>query len=257
MFRARGHRIVAIAVAGTLLLSACGGDDSSSSDTTESGGGGTGGEGDGGAFAVNTDDCPDDSATEPIEGTVKIGTTLPLSGGAAAAAFAPVKEGLENYFEYANENELLPGYTIELTVKDDQFDSNLTTPAVEQLIDETDVDLFTGMIGTANNQAVRDLLNEECYPQLFANTGAPIWGDVENYPWTTGGLPPYNTETAIYVEDIAREFPDGSTAAVFHVNSEFGDAYQAAFAELAPTPASRSSTSRRSRTPTRTLRRRR
>ena len=117
MFRARGHRIVAIAVAGTLLLSACGGDDSSSSDTTESGGGGTGGEGDGGAFAVNTDDCPDDSATEPIEGTVKIGTTLPLSGGAAAAAFAPVKEGLENYFEYANENELLPGYTIELTVE--------------------------------------------------------------------------------------------------------------------------------------------
>ena len=89
------------------------------------------------------------------------------------------------------------------------------------------------MIGTANNQAVRDLLNEECYPQLFANTGAPIWGDVENYPWTTGGLPPYNTETAIYVEDIAREFPDGATAAVFHVNSEFGDAYQAAFSELA------------------------
>ena len=90
------------------------------------------------------------------------------------------------------------------------------------------------MIGTANNQAVRDLLNEECYPQLFANTGAPIWGDVENYPWTTGGLPPYNTETAIYVEDIAREFPDGATAAMFHVNSEFGDAYQAAFEELAP-----------------------
>ena len=106
MFRARGHRIVAIAVAGTLLLSACGGDDSSSSDTTESGGGGTGGEGDGGAFAVDTGDCPDDSVTEPIEGTVKIGTTMPLSGGAAAAAFAPVAEGLENYIEYANENEL-------------------------------------------------------------------------------------------------------------------------------------------------------
>jgi ABC-type branched-subunit amino acid transport system substrate-binding protein len=94
------------------------------------------------------------------------------------------------------------------------------------------VNLFTGMIGTPNNQAVRDLLNEECYPQLFTNTGAPIWGDVENYPWTIGGLPPYNTETAIYVEDIAREFPDGATAAVFHVNSEFGDAYQAAFDEL-------------------------
>jgi hypothetical protein len=96
MFRARGHRVVAVAVAGALLLAACGSDDSSSSDTTESGGGG----GDG-TFAVDTSDCPPE-ATEPIEGTVKIGTTLPLSGGSAAAAFAPVAAGMENYYEYAN-----------------------------------------------------------------------------------------------------------------------------------------------------------
>jgi branched-chain amino acid transport system substrate-binding protein len=232
MFRARGRRIVAVAVLGTLLLSACSSDDSTSSDTTAADDGGSTDGGDG-AWAVDTGDCPDD-VNDPIEGTVKIGTTLPLSGGAAAAAFAPVAVGMQNYFDYANENELLPGYEIELTIEDDQFNSTLTTPAVEKLIDETDVDLFTGMIGTANNQAVRDLLNEECYPQLFANTGAPLFGDVENFPWTTGGLPPYNTETAIYVDDIAKEFPDGATAGVFHVNSEFGDAYQAAFEELAP-----------------------
>lgn len=235
MRRGRRAPFIAIAIAGMLVLPACGDDDDDASDTTEAdgGGGGDGGGGEGGAFAVDTGDCPDD-VTEPIEGTVKIGTTLPLSGGAAAAAFAPVAEGLQNYIDYANENELVPGYTLELTIEDDQFNSNLTTPAVEKLIDETQVNLFSAMIGTANNQAVRDLLNEECYPQLFANTGAPIWGDVENYPWTTGGLPPYNTETAIYVADIQREFPDGATAAVFHVNSEFGDAYNEAFAELAP-----------------------
>jgi len=232
MYRSRGRLVTGAAVAVALILSACSSDDSTSSDTTSAADGGSGDGGDG-VFAVDTSDCPDD-ATEPIDGTVKIGTTLPLSGGAAALAFAPVAEGLERYFEYANENELLPGYTIELTIEDDQFNSNLTTPAVEKLIDETDVDLFTGMIGTANNQAVRDLLNEECYPQLFANSGAPTFGDVESFPWTTGGLPPYNTETAIYVADIEREFPDGATAAVFHVNSEFGDSYQAAFEELAP-----------------------
>jgi ABC-type branched-subunit amino acid transport system substrate-binding protein len=226
--------LVAVAVAGALLVQACGGDDSSSTTTTAGDGETTttaAGGGEGTAFAVDTGDCPDD-ATAPIEGTIKIGTTLPLSGGAAAAAFAPVAEGLKKYIEYANTNELVPGYELELTIEDDQYNANLTTPAVEKLIDETQVNLFTGMIGTPNNQAVRDLLNEECYPQLFTNTGAPIWGDVENYPWTIGGLPPYNTETAIYVEDIAREFPDGATAAVFHVNSEFGDAYQAAFDEL-------------------------
>ncbi len=230
MIRARGRRIAAVAVVGMVLMGACSSDSSSGTGDT-AGDGGTSTDA-GGPFAVDTGDCPDD-ATAPIEGTVKIGTTLPLSGGAAAAAFAPVAEGLKNYFDYANANDLLPGYTIELTIEDDQFNSNLTTPAVEKLIDETQVDLFTGMIGTANNQAVRDLLNEECYPQLFVNSGAPIWGDVEGYPWTTGGLAPYNTETAIYVQDIQQEFPDGATAAVFHVNSDFGNYYQDAFAALA------------------------
>jgi ABC-type branched-subunit amino acid transport system substrate-binding protein len=234
MIRARGHRLVAVAVASALVLAACGSDDDepTGSDTTTAEDGGSTDGGDG-TFAVDTADCPED-ATEPIEGTIKIGTTLPLSGGAAAAAFAPVKDGLENYIDYANENELVPGYTLEIHVEDDQYNPNLTTPAVEKLIDSTGVHLFSGMIGTPNNQAVRDLLNEECYPQLFANTGSPIWGDVEGYPWTIGGLPPYNTETAIYVENIKQDFPDGATAAVFHVNSEFGDAYQEAFAELAP-----------------------
>ena len=241
MLRARRSPVLGIALSGLLVLAACGDDDDTAepADTTAAAEDGatttTGGEEPSeGAFAVDTSNCPDESADEPIEGTVRIGTTMPLSGGAAAAAFAPVAEGLTDYIQYANDNELLPGYTIELTVEDDQFNSNLTTPAVEGLIDNTGVNLFTGMIGTANNQAVRDLLNEECYPQLFANSGSPIWGDVENYPWTTGALIPYNTETAVYVEDIATQFPDGATAAVFHVNSEFGDAYQQAFSELAP-----------------------
>ena len=231
MIRSRRKRLAAITMAGILLMAACGSDDDDSNDAAADDGGDGGGP-DGGAYAVDTSDCPDD-ATEPIEGTIKIGTTLPLSGGAAAAAFAPVADGLQNYVDYANANDLVPGYEIELTIEDDQYNPNLTTPAVEKLIDETGVNLFSAMIGTPNNQAVRDLLNEECYPQLFANSGAPTFGDVETYPWTMGGLPPYNTETAIYVENIAAEFPDGATAAVFHVNSEFGDAYQEAFTGLA------------------------
>ena len=240
MTRTRRSRLVALLLAFTMVVAACGGDDGDEEadggdDTTETTAGEDGGDdgGDAEGFTVDTEDCPDE-ATEPIEGTIKIGSTMPLSGGAAAAAFAPVAAGLTAFVEYANEEELVPGYTLELAIEDDQFDSTKTTPAVEKLIDEEEVDVFVGMIGTANNQAVRDLLNEECYPQLLANTGAPIWGDVENYPWTTGGLAPYNTETAVYVENIAEEFPDGATAALFHVNSEFGQAYADTFEKLAP-----------------------
>jgi ABC-type branched-subunit amino acid transport system substrate-binding protein len=250
MIRTRRARLAAAAACLALLAAACGDDDDAGGDDTtdttaapDDGGDDTtdttaapddGGEDDGGdegAFAVDTADCPAE-ATEPIEGTISIGTTLPLSGGAAAAAFAPVAAGIQGYIDFANAEGLVPGYTLEIAIEDDQFNPSLTTPAVERLIDEVGVNLFTAQIGTANNLAVRDLLNEECYPQLFTNTGAPVWGDVENYPWTIGALAPYNTETAIYVEDMTREFPDGATAAVFHVNSEFGLSYANAFEEL-------------------------
>lgn len=241
MTNPRRSRLIALLLAFALIMAACGGDDS---DSEDAGGGedttdttGADGEDGGGeeaeGWTVDTSDCPDD-ATEPIEGTIKIGSTMPLSGGVAAAAFAPVAAGLQAFVDYANAEELLPGYTLELAIEDDQFDPNKTTPAVEKLLDEEEVNLFVSMIGTANNQAVRDILNEECYPQLMANTGAPIWGDVANYPWTTGGLAPYNTETAIYVRNIEQDFPDGATAAVFYVNSEFGESYHEAFGELAP-----------------------
>lgn len=239
MLRSRSRSLLAVAASGLLLLTACGDDDGDGGDaqpdegtetTAGEGGGGGGGEF---AYSVDTSDCPDD-AIEPIEGTIRIGSTMPLSGGVAAAAFAPVAEGFQNYIEYANQNDLLPGYELELIIEDDQYNPNLTTPAVEKLLDEDEVHLFAGIIGTPNNLAVRDLLNEECYPQLLANTGSPLWGDVENYPWTTGALPPYNTETAVYVENIAMDFPDGASAAIFYVNSEFGEAYLDAFEELAP-----------------------
>ena len=50
----------------------------------------------------------------PIEGPISIGSAMPLSGGAAAALRAG-RRGLEAYIDYANENDLLPGYEIEVT----------------------------------------------------------------------------------------------------------------------------------------------
>ena len=184
-------------------------------------------------WTVATDDCVDpDAANEPIEGTVSIAASMPLSGGPAAAAFAPVEAGLQAYIDYANENELLPGYTLELSIGDDQYDPALTPGVVDGALD-AGAHIFSGIIGTPQNAAVRDTLNEECVPQLEALSGSPAWGDVANYPWTTGALLPYNVETQIYVADMVREFPDGATAALFYTNNDFGQVYSDAFEEAA------------------------
>ncbi len=257
------RRLLAVASAGALLLAACGSDDDSASDTTEAAAETTAAateeteaeaadttaaatedteaeaadttvaEAGGDAWAVNTDDCVDpDAANEPIEGTINIGSVMPLSNSPAAIAFAPVKDGLEAYIQYANEQSMLEGIELAVTIEDDQYNKDLTPGAVEKLLDGGS-HVLTGIIGTPNNQAVRDILNEECVPQLLNLTGSPAWGEVADYPWTTGLLIPYDIETKAYAQNIAKDFPDGATLAVFSVNTEFGQVYVDAIEEVA------------------------
>ncbi len=173
-------------------------------------------------WTVDTEDCSDpDQANAPIEGTISIGSAMPLSGGAAAAFFEPAARGLQAYIQYANENDLVPGYELEVTVGDDQYDPALTPGVVNGLIDDG-VHLFAGIIGTQNNLAVRDTLNEECIPQLNVLAGDPRFGEVEDYPWTTGVLTSYEYEFGGYAQNIVENFPD-ATVGVFYVNNEFGN----------------------------------
>lgn len=237
-------RVFALAMAGALTIAACGGDDGSTtseapsteaptSEAPTSDAPSTDAPA-ADAWAVDTADCVDpEGADAPIEGTIKIGSAMPLSGGVAATAFAPVKDGFEAYIAWANEQKLLGDVTIEVQIEDDQYNKDLTPAAVEKLLD-SDANVFSGIIGTPNNAAVRDLLNEECYPQLLALTGSPSWGNAEEYPWTTGLLIPYTVEAKAYAALIAERFPDGAEVAVFVVNNEFGQVYAEAFKEIAP-----------------------
>lgn len=255
MIKRSPTRWVAVCAAIALVMaSACGGDDdddaatassavepnSSTSDAAEAstetttasteGAGAPAADG----WTATVDDCVDPAAaTAPIEGTVTIGMTAPLSGGPAASAFSPVATAFQTYVDYANENELLPGYTLEVKVADDQFDPALTPNAVNGLLDEG-VHVMSSMIGTANNLAARDLLNEECVPQLLSFTGSTAVGDVANYPWTgSGAFMPFDDESRAYAAEIARQHGEGATVALFTVSNETGQVYKDAFGEIA------------------------
>ncbi|HEY4331984.1 MAG TPA: ABC transporter substrate-binding protein [Ilumatobacteraceae bacterium] len=180
------------------------------------------------AWKAPVDKCSDpDAVTKPITGEIKVGSVLPISG-TPAVAFAPVKEGLELYYNYANANNLLPGVKITSEIKDDQYDPTQTPTAVDAEIDDK-VDMFSGIIGTPNNIAVRDELNTDCYPQLNALSGDPAFADAKDYPWTTGALVPYDIEAKIYVAKLKDLIGDGGTIGLFSVNSDFGKVYTDAF----------------------------
>ncbi|MEP2372770.1 MAG: ABC transporter substrate-binding protein [Ilumatobacter sp.] len=186
----------------------------------------------GAAFAVDTSLCEDpDAATAVIEDTIKIGTSIPLSGG-PAVLFAPFGDGQQAYVDYYNaEFGGVNGQQLELVVKDDQYTADLTVANVDELVFDDEVDLISGVIGSPNNLAVQEDLNAQCIPQLNAATGAPNWGDVGELPWTTGLLVPYAVESQLWAEKAAAD--GATTAGIFYVNNEFGQAYLEAFTEAA------------------------
>lgn len=184
-------------------------------------------------WAVDTSDCPDPDATNaPIEGQVIIGSAMPLSGGAAAAAFEPAARGFKAYVNYANANGLLPGVEIVADIQDDQYNPANTPGAVNSTLDGG-ASVIAGLIGTGGALSVRDTLNEECIPMLNLLTGDPAWGEeIGDYPWTTGLLTSYQWEFTGYAESIAEQFPDESVG-IYYNNSEFGNVSADAFREAA------------------------
>ena len=78
---------------------------------------------------------------------------------------------------------MLPGITMTVDMKDDQYLPANTPGAVDELLDEG-AHLISGLIGTGGAEAVRDTLNEECVPMLNLLTGDPA--GAPRWPTTRG-----------------------------------------------------------------------
>ena len=61
-------------------------------------------------------------------------------------------------------------------------------------------------------------------PQLFVATGAAMFSDPKNFPWTMGWQPNYQTEAAIFAKHILTTKPDAKIA-VLYQNDGFGKDY--------------------------------
>lgn len=236
--RTRWARLVALLASLALLAAACGGgrDD----DEGAGGGGNGGGEGNGESNGeevalIDTSNCPDGFETVGIEGdTIKLGTSLPQSG--LTAAFAQILRGERAYFEYVNQE--LGGvevagqkYKIQLVDKNDEYDPARTAQNVTELVETDNVFALFNVVGTSGNLAIRDYLNEQCVPDLFAATGAPQWGN-RDFPWLVGAmLVPYSLEAKAFVDYLQENKPD-ATVAILRASDDFGRAYSDTFKSL-------------------------
>lgn len=224
-----GRRLVALVGALALVAAACSGGsrDSSSSSTTQGGGG------DSGAL-VDASGCPG-SPTAGVSGsTITFGTSLPQSG--LYSAFTEILKGEQAYFDYLNEEEggvEVDGkqYRIELIAKDDAYDAQRTVENATALVNDDGVFGLFNVVGTKNNLAIRDFVNQQCVPNLFAATGSPAWGNTE-FPWLIGSeLVPYPLEAKAFFDYLQQNDPEAKVA-ILRASDDFGKAYSETFRSL-------------------------
>jgi branched-chain amino acid transport system substrate-binding protein len=95
---------------------------------------------------------------------------------------------------------------------------------VRRLVEQDEVLLVFQPLGTAANTAIHKYMNAKKVPQLFVATGATKWNDPQNFPWTMGWQPNYQTETQIYAKHILQTKPNAKIA-VLYQNDDYGKDY--------------------------------
>ncbi|WP_407146760.1 ABC transporter substrate-binding protein [Bradyrhizobium sp. ORS 86] len=153
---------------------------------------------------------------------IKIGNTSPYSG--PASAFSMVAKTEEAYFRKINAEGGINGRRIVFLSYDDAYSPPKTVEQTRRLVESDEVLLVFNALGTAANSAVQKYLNARKVPQLFVSSGAAKWNDPQNFPWTMGFTPSYETEGYIYARYVLRERPTARIA-IFFQNDDFGKDY--------------------------------
>ena len=152
--------------------------------------------------------------------SVLLGGTVPLTG--EAAAFGTVGPGAKAYFDYVNAKGGVNGRKIEYRYYDDAYSPAQTVQLTRRLVEQDNVFAIFNSVGTANNLAIREYLNAQQVPQLFAADGSQSIGrEFARFPWTMGFLQSYRGEGDVYGRTIVKSKPKARIA-VLYENTELG-----------------------------------
>jgi branched-chain amino acid transport system substrate-binding protein len=161
--------------------------------------------------------------------SIVIGGTFPLTG--PVAAYAPIPLGMKAYFSYVNARRGpdgkrgVMGRQIVWKFYDDQYNPASTVQLTRRLVEQDKVFATVGQLGTPQNLAVRQYLNQRKVPQTLVSTGASYWGtQYKEFPWTIGWQPDYIAEGRLYGLHIKAN-QGGKKIAILYQNDDYGKDY--------------------------------
>jgi len=153
---------------------------------------------------------------------VKIGNIMPYSG--PASAYSVIGKTFSAYFKMVNEQGGINGRKVNFISYDDGYSPPKTVEQTRKLVENDEVLLMFGILGTPGNSAIHKYLNTKKIPHLFLATGASKWGDPKNFPWTMAFVPNYQNEARIYAQYIMKNHPNAKIG-VLYQNDDFGKDY--------------------------------
>jgi len=157
---------------------------------------------------------------------IKVGSIMPYSG--PASAYGTIGKVQAAYFRMINEQGGINGRKINFVSYDDGYSPPKAVEMARKLVEQDEVLLIFQPLGTPGNTAIHKYMNQKKVPQLFVATGASVWNDPKNFPWTMGWQPNYQTEGRIYATHMIRNKPDGKIA-ILYQNDDSGRDYLKGF----------------------------
>jgi len=154
---------------------------------------------------------------------IRLGTTLPLTGG-ASFGYNKLGDAMNAYFQYVNANGGVYGRKIRLFIKNDEYSPKLAVEKTKELLTKDRVFALVGALGTANHKsaAAGNNLAGRGVPSLFVNTGFSGFADKKAYPTVFPVLPSYAMEGK-FLAKILREKYANKKVALIYQDDDFGD----------------------------------
>lgn len=158
-------------------------------------------------------------AAGPGDAEIRIGNTMPYSG--PASAYGVIGKIVAAYFDKVNAEGGINGRRIKFISYDDGYNPAKTQEATRKLVEEDNVLFIFASLGTNTSAAVQPYLNAKNIPQLFVASGASMWDQPREFPWSMGFLPSYQSESHIYAQYLLENHPK-SKIAVLYQDDGFG-----------------------------------
>ena len=157
---------------------------------------------------------------------ITLGQTVPFSGPVSVAG--TVGHASLAYFAAVNKAGGINGRQIRLLALDDGYAPPKTVEATRRLVEDENVLLMYGSVGTPTNAAVQKYLNQKKVPQVFIVSGASRFKDPRNFPWTIGFIPGYATEGKAMARYVLETVP-APRIAILYQNDDLGKDFRAGF----------------------------